>query len=49
MQSILSNDVVVVPLLTRANIEVVRATLQNHKITNSEVSSFWNIAQWYFK
>jgi peptide/nickel transport system substrate-binding protein len=48
-QSALSNDFVVVPLVTRANIEVVRKTLQNHKETNSQVTSNWNALQWAFK
>jgi len=48
-QSIISNDVVVVPLVQRANIEVVRATLQNHKETTSQVTSNWNALQWFFK
>jgi len=48
-QSILANDVVVVPLVQRANIEVVRNTLQNHKETNSQVTSNWNALQWFFR
>ena len=48
-QQLLANDVVVVPLVTRANIEVVRKTLQNHKETNSQVTSNWNALQWAFK
>lgn len=48
-QSILANDVAVVPLVQRANIEVVRASLQNHKETNSQVTSNWNALQWFFK
>lgn len=48
-QSILANDVVVVPLVQRANIEVIRRTLQNHKETNSQVTSNWNALQWFFR
>lgn len=48
-QSLLSNDYVVVPLVTRANIEVVRSSLVNHGETNSQVTSNWNASTWYFK
>jgi len=48
-QSIISNDVVVVPLVQRANISVTRKTLQNFKETSSQVTSNWNALQWSFK
>jgi peptide/nickel transport system substrate-binding protein len=48
-QSILSNDVVVLPIVQRANIEVVRASLQNHIETSSQVTSNWNALQWAFR
>jgi peptide/nickel transport system substrate-binding protein len=48
-QVILAEEAVVIPLVQRANIEVVRATLQNHKETNSQVTSNWNALQWAFK
>jgi peptide/nickel transport system substrate-binding protein len=48
-QALIANDVVVVPLVQRANIEVVRASLQNHKETNSQVTSNWNALQWFFR
>jgi hypothetical protein len=38
-----------VPIVQRANIEVVRKTLQNHKETSSQVTSNWNALQWFFK
>ncbi|MEA2574979.1 MAG: peptide/nickel transport system substrate-binding protein, partial [Chloroflexia bacterium] len=43
------NDIAVIPLVQRANIEVYRNTLQNRKVTNSLASQWWNIGQWYFK
>jgi peptide/nickel transport system substrate-binding protein len=48
-QQLLANDIVVVPLVTRANIEVVRASLQNFVETNSQVTSNWNAVTWYFR
>jgi peptide/nickel transport system substrate-binding protein len=48
-QSVLSADVVSIPLIQRANIEVVRSTLQNYKNTNSQVTSSVNALQWAFK
>jgi peptide/nickel transport system substrate-binding protein len=45
----LMKDIVVVPMVQRANIELSRNSLVNHKETNSQVTSFWNIGQWYFK
>jgi peptide/nickel transport system substrate-binding protein len=43
------NDVAVVPLAQRPNVEIYRTTLQNRKLSNSTVSQWWNIMQWYFK
>jgi peptide/nickel transport system substrate-binding protein len=43
------NDVALIPMVQRANIEVYRNTLQNRKVTNSSVSRWWNLQQWYFK
>jgi peptide/nickel transport system substrate-binding protein len=48
-QFTLMQDIVVVPLVLRSNIEVVTNKLANHKITNSLTSSFWNARQWYFR
>jgi peptide/nickel transport system substrate-binding protein len=48
-QLLLATEAVVVPLVTRANIEVARASLQNHVETNSSVTSNWNALQWFFK
>ena len=48
-QVILANDVAVVPLVQRANIEIVSNALQNHKETNSQFPSTYNAAQWWFK
>ncbi|HEX8217983.1 MAG TPA: peptide ABC transporter substrate-binding protein, partial [Chloroflexia bacterium] len=43
------NDIAVIPLVQRANIEIYRNTLQNRKVTNSSASQWWNLQQWYFK
>jgi ABC-type transport system substrate-binding protein len=43
------NDIAVMPLVQRPNIEIYRTTLQNRKVTNSQASQWWNIMQWYFK
>jgi peptide/nickel transport system substrate-binding protein len=48
-QFILMQDIVVVPLIQRPNIEIVRDKLANYKLTNSTNSSFWNARQWYFR
>jgi peptide/nickel transport system substrate-binding protein len=45
----LMRDIALIPVVQRSNIELVNASLQNHKETNSQASSFWNITQWYFK
>jgi len=42
-------DIALVPLVQRANIELYRNNLVNHKETNSQATSFWNLIQWYFK
>jgi peptide/nickel transport system substrate-binding protein len=47
-QVTIMQDIAVVPLATRANIEVVNGKLQNHKESNSQVTSNWNAVQWYF-
>jgi peptide/nickel transport system substrate-binding protein len=43
------NDVAVIPLVQRGNIEIYSGKLANRKVTNSSVSQWWNIAQWYFR
>jgi len=43
------NDVAVIPLVQRANIEIVKNSLQNVKVTNTSVPQSWNMLQWYFK
>jgi peptide/nickel transport system substrate-binding protein len=48
-QSILANDVAVVPLVALANIGVVSDKLQNFKQTNSQYPSTYEVAQWSFK
>jgi peptide/nickel transport system substrate-binding protein len=48
-QVTLMQDIVVVPLVQRPNIEIVRDKLANYKLTNSTNSSFWNARQWYFR
>jgi peptide/nickel transport system substrate-binding protein len=48
-QSIIANDVVVVPLVALANIGVVSNKLQNFKETNSQFPSTYEAAQWSFK
>jgi peptide/nickel transport system substrate-binding protein len=48
-QQILANDVVSIPLVERANIEIVSNQLQNFKETNSQYPSTYNVAQWAFK
>ncbi|HYP21498.1 MAG TPA: peptide ABC transporter substrate-binding protein, partial [Chloroflexia bacterium] len=42
------SDLPVVPLVERPNIEIYRTTLQNRRLSNSTVSQWWNITQWYF-
>ncbi len=48
-QSIIANDVVVVPMVALANIAVVSNKLQNFKETNSQFPSTYEAAQWSFK
>jgi len=43
------NDVAVIPLVQRTNIEIYKTSLQNRKVTNSSISQWWNIGTWYFK
>ena len=47
-QVAIMEDIALVPLATRANIEVVNGKLQNHKESNSQVVSSWNATAWYF-
>jgi peptide/nickel transport system substrate-binding protein len=47
-QVTIMQDAALIPLATRANIEVINGKLQNHKETNSQVTSNWNALQWYF-
>lgn len=48
-QVLLMTDIAIVPVVQRSNIEVVSGKLANHKETNSQVTSFWNARQWYFR
>ncbi len=48
-QVAMMNDVAIIPLVQRANIEIVKNSLQNIKVTNTSVPQWWNIGQWYFK
>jgi ABC-type transport system substrate-binding protein len=48
-QSIIANDVVVVPMVALANIAVVSDKLNNFKETNSQFPSTYEAAQWSFK
>jgi peptide/nickel transport system substrate-binding protein len=41
-------DAAVVPLVQRANIEIYTNALQNRKTTNTSISQWWNVTQWYF-
>jgi peptide/nickel transport system substrate-binding protein len=43
------NDVAVIPLVQRANIEIYSGKLANRKTTNTSIAQWWNIGQWYFK
>ena len=42
-------DINLIPLVQRANIEIVTERLANYKLPNSTTSSFWNARQWYFR
>jgi peptide/nickel transport system substrate-binding protein len=42
------NDVAVIPLVARANIEIYSAKLMNRKTTNTSFAQWWNIGSWYF-
>jgi len=48
-QVALMNDLAIIPLAQRANIELYSGKLMNHKLTNTLVTQFWNIEQLYFK
>jgi peptide/nickel transport system substrate-binding protein len=49
VQNEMMKDAAVVPLVQRANIEIYKNSLQNRKTTNTSISQWWNIAQWYFR
>jgi peptide/nickel transport system substrate-binding protein len=49
VQNEMMKDAAVVPLVQRANIEIYKSSLQNRKTTNTSISQWWNIAQWYFR
>jgi peptide/nickel transport system substrate-binding protein len=49
IQVILMQDIPVIPLVHRPNIELVSDKLANFKLTNTTTSSFWNARQWYFR
>jgi peptide/nickel transport system substrate-binding protein len=48
-QQIIMKDLPVMPLYARANIEVVRTSLQNEKTSNSTLSPLFNAPALYFK
>lgn len=48
-QVAMMNDVAIIPLVQRANIEIYKNNLMNRKVTNTSVPQWWNIMQWYFK
>jgi peptide/nickel transport system substrate-binding protein len=48
-QTLLMTEITSIPLVLRPNVEVVTNALANYKLPNSQVSSFWNARQWYFK
>ncbi|HKP54035.1 MAG TPA: peptide ABC transporter substrate-binding protein [Chloroflexia bacterium] len=48
-QAVLMQDIVVVPLVQRPNVEIVKETLANYKLASGTTSSFWNARQWYFR
>jgi peptide/nickel transport system substrate-binding protein len=43
------NDIAVIPLVQRANIEIYRGKVKGRKTTNSIVPQWWNITQWYIE
>jgi len=45
----LANDVAVVPLVQRSNIEIYSTKMKNRKVTNTSASQWWNVTQWYWK
>lgn len=48
-QQIIMQDLPLIPLYPRANIEVVRTSLQNEKTSNSQAGPFFNAPALYFK
>jgi peptide/nickel transport system substrate-binding protein len=49
IQTEMMNDVAVIPLVQRANIEMFSAKLKNRKTTNTSFAQWWNVASWYFE
>ncbi|MEO8286050.1 MAG: peptide ABC transporter substrate-binding protein [Chloroflexota bacterium] len=47
-QQQLMNDIVLIPLVQRANIEIYTAKQMNRKTTNTKWPQWWNVSQWYF-
>jgi peptide/nickel transport system substrate-binding protein len=45
----LMNDIAVIPVVQRLNIEMYRNNLANKKTTNTSFAQSWNAAQWYFR
>jgi peptide/nickel transport system substrate-binding protein len=43
------NDIAVIPLVQRTNIEMYRGKVKGRKTTNSTVPQWWNITQWYLE
>jgi peptide/nickel transport system substrate-binding protein len=48
-QSEVMNDIAIVPLVQRSNVEIYRTTLQNRRLSSNIDAQWWNITQWYFK
>ncbi|MEO8287285.1 MAG: peptide ABC transporter substrate-binding protein [Chloroflexota bacterium] len=42
-------DVVLIPVVQRANIEIYSGKLKNRKTTNTQAPQWWNMVQWYFE
>jgi len=49
VQQQMMTDVVTIPVVQRANIEIYTSKLQNRKTTNTSFAQWWNMTQWYFK
>ena len=49
IQTELMDNVVVIPIAQRANIEIYSGKMKNRKTPNSTVPGWWNITQWYFE